>query len=103
MPGAEPFMEWVVETVLPGEVRKLTSAIEEKEAALTHHDNQIQALEFVNEEHQQKMLRLNEEINDLRLMRSKRVVGKGIHIMLFDVNICSWKTISNSLNFVTQI
>ena len=30
----EPFMEWVVETVLPRKVRKLASAIEEKNAAL---------------------------------------------------------------------
>ena len=37
-PKAEPFMEWVVETVFPREVRKLASAIEEK-------DNQIQNLE----------------------------------------------------------
>ena len=46
---AEPFMEWVVDTVLPREVRKLALAIEEK-------DNQIQALEFTNEKHQQKNL-----------------------------------------------
>ena len=45
-------MEWVVDTVLPREVRKLALAIEEK-------DNQIQALEFTNEKHQQKILRLN--------------------------------------------
>ena len=31
---AEQFMEWVVETVLPREVRKLAPAIEEKNAAL---------------------------------------------------------------------
>ena len=37
---AKPFIEWAVEAVLPREVRKLASAIEEK-------DNQIQA-------HQQK-------------------------------------------------
>ena len=42
-------MEWVVDTVLPREVRKLALAIEEK-------DNQIQALEFTNEKHQQKNL-----------------------------------------------
>ena len=29
-PKAEPFMEWIVETALPREVRKLASAIEEK-------------------------------------------------------------------------
>ena len=51
-------MEWVVETVFPREVRKLASAIEEK-------DNQIQALEFTKEKHQQKILRLNKEIDDL--------------------------------------
>ena len=58
MPKAEPFMEWVVETVFPREVRKLASAIEEK-------DNQIQALEFTNEKHQQKILRLNKDMDDL--------------------------------------
>ena len=46
-------MEWVVETVLPREVRKLTSAIEEKDAALAlltddlqYRDNQIQAIQY---------------------------------------------------------
>ena len=51
---ARPFMKWVVERVLPQEVQKLTSAIEEK-------DNQIQPLESTNEKHQQKILRLNED------------------------------------------
>ena len=45
---AEPFMEWVVETVLAREVQKLASVIEGK-------NNQIQA-------HQHKILRLNEEM-----------------------------------------
>ena len=61
MPGADPFMELAVETVLPREVGKLTSAIKEKDAALAlltddlqDCDNQIQALEFTNEEHQQE-------------------------------------------------
>ena len=34
MPEVEPFMAWAVETVLPREVRKLASVIEEKDAAL---------------------------------------------------------------------
>ena len=51
-------MEWVVETVLPQEVRKLASAIEEK-------DHQIQVLEFPNEKYQQNMLRRNKEIDEL--------------------------------------
>ena len=37
----ESFMEWAVETVFPREVRKLASAIEEK-------DNQIQAIKYEN-------------------------------------------------------
>ena len=41
-------MEWVLETVLPQQVRKLASAIEEK-------DDQIQALEHTNEKHQQSI------------------------------------------------
>ena len=32
MPVAKPFMEWAVETVLPREVQKLPSVIEEKDA-----------------------------------------------------------------------
>ena len=51
-PEAEPFMEWAVETVLPQEVRKLASVIEEKDATISRRDNQIQALEFMNEKQQ---------------------------------------------------
>ena len=67
-PKAEPFMEWVVETVLSREARKLASAIEEK-------DNQIQALTFTNEKHQRKILRLKEEINDL--IKNRHVARRG--------------------------
>ena len=52
---AESFLEWVVETFLPGEVRKLASAIEEKDAVITlmnddlqYRDNQIQAIKYEN-------------------------------------------------------
>ena len=54
-PRAEPFMEWVVETVLPRELRELTSFIEEKDAVivlmnnnLQDRDNQIQAIKYEN-------------------------------------------------------
>ena len=58
---------------------KHRQAIEEKYAALAllndnlrGHNNQIQALEFKNEDecqaHQQEILRFNEEINDLIVM-----------------------------------
>ena len=52
---AEPFMECIVEAVLPREVRKLASAIEEKDAALAlltddlqDCDNQIQTIQYEN-------------------------------------------------------
>ena len=98
---AEPFMEWVVDTVLPREVWKLALAIEEK-------DNQIQALEFTNEKHQQKILRLNKEIVDLVTgtyaavdvlttccVSSKRIAEKFTHITLFDVSTSSLKNMSD--------
>ena len=105
-----------METVLPREVRKLASAIEEKNATIAHRDNQIQAIEFRNEEHQQEILRLNEEINDLIANRhvarhgcfdnvcvlSKRTAKKFTHTTLFDVNTSSLKSIRDSLNLVTQ-
>ena len=74
MVGTKPFMEWAVETVLPREVRKLASVIEEKHATIAHRDNQIQALESTNEKNQQKILRLNEEIDDL--IKSRHVARR---------------------------
>ena len=79
---AEPFMEWVVEKVLPREVRKLASVIEEKEAVIAHRDNQIQAIEFRNGEHQQEILRFNEKIDDL--IANRHVARRGC----FDNVLC---------------
>ena len=83
---AEPFMGWAVETVLPREVRKLASTIEGKDAALAHRGDQIEALEFTNEEerqaHQQEILRLNGEINDL--IANSHVARRGC----FDKVLC---------------
>ena len=75
MPKAEPFMEWVIEAVLPRDVRKLISAVEE-------NDNQIHALEHRTEAHQQKILRLNEEIDDL--IKNRHVPRRGY----FDYVLC---------------
>ena len=54
-PKAEPFMEWVVKTVLPWQAWKIVSAIEEKDVALAlihddlrDRDNQIQAILYEN-------------------------------------------------------
>ena len=40
-PRAEPFMEWVVETVFPREVRKLASVIKEKDNQIQKHQHRI--------------------------------------------------------------
>ena len=48
---------------------------EEHQQAITGRDNQIQALEFRNEEHQQEILRLNEEIDDL--IANRHVARRG--------------------------
>ena len=52
---AQLFMEWVVETVLPREVRKLASTIEKKDAVIAFmnddlqgRDDQIQAIKYEN-------------------------------------------------------
>ena len=54
-PKSKPFMVWIIEIVLPREVRKLASIIEEKEIAiallnddLQGRDNQIQAIKYGN-------------------------------------------------------
>ena len=65
MSKAKFFMESVVETVLPREVRKLASAIEEKDTTITLLTDDLRALEFTNEKHQQKILRRNKEIDGL--------------------------------------
>ena len=91
MPGADPFMELAVETVLPREVRRLASAIEEK-------DNQIQALGIKNEEHQQKFLKLNREIDDL--IANRHVARRGC----FDNLLCFIKKNSGEVHpyYVTR-
>ena len=65
-------MEWAVETVLPREVRKLTSAIEEKDAALAFdlqgRDNQIQAIQYENVALQAH----KEDVYQAQLQRCKR-------------------------------
>ena len=54
--------------------------------------NKIQALEFTNEEHQQKILRLNEEINDL--IANRHVSHRGC----FDNVLCYIKKNSGEVH-----
>ena len=69
-------MEWVVETVLPREVRKLTSAIEEKDAVialmnddLQVRDNQIQAIHYKN-----VVLQAQRDVYQAQLQRCKDTI-----------------------------
>ena len=55
---------------------------EDHQQAITGRDNQIQALELTNEKHQQKILRLNEEIDDL--IKNSLVARRGY----FDNALC---------------
>ena len=73
-------------------------AIKEKKTELPQCDNQIQALEFRKEEHQHKILRLNEEIDDLI---AKRHVG---HCECFDSVLCFIKKNSGEVHpyFINQ-
>ena len=75
-PNAKPFMEWVVETVLPQEVQKLASAIEENDAviALKNDDlqdryNQIQAIQYKN-----VALQAQRDIYQAELQRCQNVI-----------------------------
>ena len=69
-------MEWVVETVLPREVLKLASAIEEKDAVialmsddLQDRDNQIQAIQYKN-----VALQAQRDIYQAELQRCQNII-----------------------------
>ena len=78
-PKTEPFMKWVVETVLPREVQKLASSKKKMQHLLT---DDMQTLELTNEAHQQNILRLNKEMDDL--IANKHVSHRGC----FDKVLC---------------
>ena len=82
---AEPFMDWVVKTVLPREVRNLAKQltdknkqIEEKETALQERDNQIQAIQYENVGLQGEIRAKNQQIDHLmtRYVEYARDPGK---------------------------
>ena len=60
MPRAEPFMKWVVETVLPGEMRALREQIEEK-------DMQLALLNDDLRQRDQDIAMLEDKLVDLRI------------------------------------
>ena len=65
-PKAKAFRKHCCNVLFPHVRQQFRNKIQkEHQQAITSRDNQIQALEFKNEEHQQKTLRLNKEIDDL--------------------------------------
>ena len=72
-PKAKDFRRHCCNVLFPHFLQQLTSKIQEKhQQAIEEKDNQIQSLETTNEVHQQKFLRLNEEIDDLINMHVAR-------------------------------
>ena len=65
MPGVEPFMEWAVETVLPRDVRELTSVIEEKIAAIALFNDDLKNREYENVGSQGEMRAKDQQIKDV--------------------------------------
>ena len=116
-PKTKDFRRHCCNVLFPHVRQQLTNKMkEEHQQPITGHDSQIKALEFTNEKHQQKTLKLNKEIEDLIKNRHvpivdilktccvspKRIARRPTPITLFDVNIDSLKNIKNVLNFVTQ-
>ena len=66
--------------------------MEEHQQAIKEKDNQIQALEFTNGKHQQKILRLNKEIDDL--IANSHVARRGC----FDNVLCFIKKNSGEVH-----
>ena len=77
------FKENILKDIIP---RRFDAKIEETQGkhqqAITEREKQIKALELVNEEHQQKILKLNEEIDDP--IKSSHVARRGC----FDNVLC---------------
>ena len=75
-PKAKDFKRLCCNVLFPHFRQRLTNKIqEERQQAIEEKDNQIQALEFKNEKHQQNILRLNEQIDDL--IKNRHVALRG--------------------------
>ena len=65
-PKAKDFRRHCFNVLFPDLRQQLTSKMkEDRQQAIKGRNNQIKALEFRNEEHQQRIFRLNKEIDDL--------------------------------------
>ena len=82
-PKAKYFRRHCCNVLIPHFRQWLTNKIQkEHQQAIEEKDNQIHALEFTTEKHQQKILRLNEEIDDL--IKNRHVARGGY----FDNVLC---------------
>ena len=82
-PKAKSFRKHCCNVLFPHVRQRLTNKVhEEHQQVIEEKDNQIQALEFTNDEHQQKILKLNKEIDDL--IKNRHVARRGY----FDNVLC---------------
>ena len=82
-PKAKAFRKHCCNVLFPHVQEQLTNKMQvEHQQVIEEEDNQIQALEFTNDEHQQKILKLNKEIDDL--IKNRHVARRGY----FDNVLC---------------
>ena len=75
-PKTKDFSRHCFNVLFPQIWQQLTNKMkQEHQQPIEEKDNQIEALEFTNEKHQQKILRLNEEIDDL--IKNRHVPRRG--------------------------
>ena len=92
-PKAKDFRKHCCNVLFPHVPQQLTNKMkEDHQQAITDRDNQIKSLELRNEEHQQKILRLNEEINDL--IANRHIARRGC----FDNVLCFIKKNSGEVH-----
>ena len=92
-PKAKDFRRHCCNVLFPHFRQQLTNKIqEEHQQAIEEKDNQIKALEFRNEEHQHKILKLNKEIDDL--IKNRHVALRGC----FDNVLCFIKKNSGEVH-----
>ena len=80
-PKAKEFRKHCCNVMFPHVRQQLTNKLKEDyQQAIEEKDNQIQALEDTNEENQQKILRVNEEINDI--IANRHIARRGCFFFL---------------------
>ena len=82
-------LKYIVQRGLDARIEEIPGKYQQ---AITDCDNQIKVLEFINEKYQQKILRLNKEIDDL--IANRRVARRGS----FDDVLCFIKKTSKDVH-----